>query len=1001
MKYLISVLLLATSSVYADIIIVNNDSTNEGFNDTSSVVAIGGNTATTLGQQRLAVFEKAADILNATYDIAQAVKVASSFDPLTCSSGSAVLGQAGPAAVEFDYSTHNITPHALYNQQLGSDSDSGTPEINAQFNSAIDNNDNCLYATNWYYGFDAPTGNDKSLLSVVLHEILHGMGFLSYMGSNGVSTGGWNTSNGFEEGFDPYTRMLKDESTGSMLTALSSSARVSAMTSGTNLVWSGTNVNTESPSYSAGVNNSQIQLYAPSSYESGSSVSHFDTAVTANELMEPQYTEFLNTAGLAEQLLVDIGWSYNTTNLPNSAPVMTQITSVTLAEDSTDTVSLSATDSDGDPLTFTLSSADSSLGASVTGTTLTLNPSTNYNGSGSVTVQVSDGTDTDSTTLTVNVTAVNDAPILTGIGNQTILEDTSVNITLNATDIENDTLAYSLVSASSQLNAVISGSVLTMTPASNYNGSGSITLQVSDASTSDSETFSVNVLNNNDAPTIASISTVEFNYDSSAAITLSGSDIDGDTLTYSAVSADTGIITTSIAGNQLTLTSASNAISSTTVTVTVDDGNANATTSFTVELTDPTIIEPLTLSIAGHSISGGDTITTLALDSISMLPAGGDGGFTFTAEFNGADITSLLSTSGSSVVLDMPESGAFSGTYTVTMTDGLGSNASFYIERPLRLSTSVTPVLEGSSNVRLIIEGAPATTEILLDSDSSLSFSDANGVTIASVEASDSTNVAESNTISPTSFNAATAVLVTNDSTATTITASAANIPDTVFDVAYVARRTVTLTIFDESGNTVTDANIIIDDERMEEWELETEFTSASDGTITFDVPELELLINISAEEFNSLTYALPHTLSDSGNEASIVMAAVNTAYELTGVISAQGFDFNDEMPTLEIQLNDGSIAIPEVEQLNATQLQYTWASSLSSSLPEALSVSHSAVTNIDIALHPAFETEAIDIILISNNSTETAAGNALWLLLAGLLLIRRTKLMNSDVENN
>lgn len=985
MKRLIPALLLATSISYADIVIVNNDSGGEGFNDISSVSAVGGNTATTLGQQRLAVFEKAADILNATYDIAQAVKVASSFDPLTCSSGSAILGQAGPAAVEFDYSTHNITPHALYNQQLGSDSDSGTPEINAQFNSAIDNNDNCLYATNWYYGFDAPTGNDKSLLSVVLHEILHGMGFLSYMGSNGVSTGGWNTSNGFEEGFDPYTRMLKDESTGSMLTALSSSARVSAMTSGTNLVWSGTNVNTESSSYSAGVNNSQIQLYAPSSYASGSSVSHFDTAVTANELMEPQYTEFLDTAGLAEQLLVDIGWAYNSSNVPNSPPVITPITSITLAEDGTQNITLTATDADNDTLTYTLSSADSSLGASVSGSTLTLTPNANYNGSGSVTVQVSDGTDTDSDTATVNVTAVNDAPVLTGIGSQTMLEDTSVTITLGATDIENDTLTYSLVSSSAQLNASISGQVVTVTPVANYNGSGTISVQVTDGGLTDSETFNVTVQNNNDSPTLASISTTQFNYDSSTTVTLSGSDIDGDSLSFTAVSADTGIVTTSVSGDQLTLTSTSNVTASTTVTVTVDDGNATADTTFTVNLTDPNIVEPLSITIDGSSVSNGSTVTGL-LSTITLLPAGGDEDFTFTAQFGGNDATGLLSTNGSTAILNLPEIGAFAGTYTIILTDGLGSSASFYIERPMRLSTSVTPVLEGSNTALILIEGAPATTEVLLDSDSTLSFSDIIGNTIASIETTDSAN---DDTIT---FNMASAMLETNDSTATTITASAANISDSLLEIEYVARRTVLLLITDEFGNPIPGAELNVTDERMSDWGLEADFTSDANGNITLELPQLALDLNISATEFDDLNLALNATDID----GTAVLLAINNAYELLGQVRASGFDFSNEAPVLEIILNDGSIEVPEIETLNNTQINYTWNSSLTSSIPETLIVRHSAVNDIEIALNPAFDTETVDIILVSEISTDTAAdtaaGNALWLLFAGLLLIRRSQ---------
>ncbi|MEQ3761425.1 MAG: Ig-like domain-containing protein [Alcanivorax sp.] len=978
MKHLFSVLLLtAASHAFADVVIVNNDSGGEGFNDTTSVSAVGGNTATTLGAQRLAVFQEAADILNATYDITAVVKVASTFDPLSCSSSSAVLGQAGPAAVEFDYSTHSLTPHALYNQTVNADADAGVAEINAQFNSAIDNNDNCLFNTNWYYGFDAPSGNGKSLLSVVLHEILHGMGFLTYLQSNGQSGAGWNTVNGFEEAFDPYTRLMKDASSGQFLTAQAISTRASVMTSNGNLVWGGSEVNGEASNYSSGINNGEVRLYAPSSYESGSTASHFDTALSPNELMEPQYTEFLDTPGLAEQLLKDIGWDYNAANIPNSAPVMGAISNVTVNEDASTTVSLSATDANSDPLTYSITSADSSLGASISGATITIAPSANYNGSGSITAQVSDGTDTDTVTFTVTVTAVNDAPVLTGVGTQTMLEDTSVNITLNATDIESDSLTYSLTSASAQLNASISGAVLTLTPAANYNGSGSVTVQVADASLSDSETFSVTVQNSNDAPSISAISDVEFDYDSSTTITLAGNDIDGDSLTYSAVSADTGIVTTSVSGNQLTLTSATSAIASTSITVTVNDGNATANTTFTVDLTDPATVDPITLTIAGSSISDGDTASG-ALGTITLIPTGGDGDYTLTAEFNGSDVSDLLTASGSSVALNLPDEGAFAGTYTVVVTDGLSTSASFYVERPLRLSTSVTPILEGSDTARLIIEGAPASTEILLSSDSSLSFSNAEGVTIASVDASDSENNEE------TAYNPATAVLISNDSTATTITASAANIPDSTLDLVYVARRSVTLMIKDESGNPIADADVTIDDDRMIEWGLTTEFTSASDGSITFDVPELALTVNVSATLYDDTSL----TLSATGTEVNAVMSAASTEYQLAGQINARGFDFDSELPALEIHLNDGTTTTPVVEKISNTQVSYTWESSLSSSLPESLSVSHSEVVDVDIALNPAFEEENINLTLVSDSSTDSGAGNALWLLLLSLVLI-------------
>ncbi|MEK9713544.1 MAG: tandem-95 repeat protein, partial [Thalassolituus sp.] len=512
----------------ATIVIVNNDSAGEGFNDPTPVLAVGGNSGMTLGNQRLNVFNKAAEILNETFQIDTIVKVGSSFDPLTCSTYYATLGQAGPAAVEFDYGTHSITPHALHNQLVGYDSDTGQVEITAQFNSSIDNNDSCLIGTNWYYGYDAPSGYDNSLLSVVLHEIMHGMGFLSYLQYTGESGAGWNTIYGFEEGFDPYTRKLKDASSGQLLTNQAPSTRYSVMRSGNQLVWNGTEANAQSGNYSSGTNAGQIQMYAPASYTSGSSVSHFDTAMTPNDLMEPQYTEFLNTAGLAEQLLVDIGWNYNSASLPNSPPFLSAIGNRSLSEDGTLNVSLGASDSDGDALTFSLVSSSAALNASVTGSTLSINPIANFNGSGTLTVQVSDGTNTDSETITVTVTPVNDAPVFTSTGTQSVNEDSSATVNLSASDVDGDSLTYSITSATAALGASISGSVVSLNPTANFTGSGSVTVQVSDGSLTDTDTFTVNVINQNDAPVLTAIGNQSMNEDTTLNVSLSATDVDGD-----------------------------------------------------------------------------------------------------------------------------------------------------------------------------------------------------------------------------------------------------------------------------------------------------------------------------------------------------------------------------------------------------------------------------------------------------------------------------------------
>jgi hypothetical protein len=48
-------------------------------------------------------------------------------------------------------------------------------------------------------------------------------------------------------------------------------------------------------------------MYAPSSLQQGSSVAHFDTTLTPNELMEP-FDAPASVDTLTIQLMADIGW---------------------------------------------------------------------------------------------------------------------------------------------------------------------------------------------------------------------------------------------------------------------------------------------------------------------------------------------------------------------------------------------------------------------------------------------------------------------------------------------------------------------------------------------------------------------------------------------------------------------------------------------------------------------------------------------------------------------
>ena len=96
-----------------------------GFNDPTPAAPIGGNTGTTRGQQRLIAFQFAADVWGALLPSPVEIKVTASFDPLTCSPTSAVLGSAGTrlAFTDFAGAPQAATwyPAALANKLAGYD----------------------------------------------------------------------------------------------------------------------------------------------------------------------------------------------------------------------------------------------------------------------------------------------------------------------------------------------------------------------------------------------------------------------------------------------------------------------------------------------------------------------------------------------------------------------------------------------------------------------------------------------------------------------------------------------------------------------------------------------------------------------------------------------------------------------------------------------------------------------------------------------------------------
>jgi subtilisin-like proprotein convertase family protein len=347
----------------------------------------------------------------------------------------------------------------------------------------------------------------------------------------------------------------------------------------------------------------------------------------------------------------------------NYAPTITGIPNQTIDED-TSTAALPFTISDVETpagsLTLSGGSSDPTLvptnrivfGGSGANRTVTVSPATNQNGIVTITVSVSDGTNSASTNFVVTVRAVNYAPTLTGIANQTIDEDTStpaLAFTINDVETPAGSLTLSKGSSNPTLvptnNIVLGGSganrTVTVSPATNQNGIVTITLSVSDGTNSVSTNFVVTVRAVNDAPTISDIPD-QFTPVNTAtpalAFTINDVETPAGSLTLSGGSSNPSLVPTnrivfggSGANRTVTVSPATNQTGSVTITVTVSDGTNSTSDTFllVVENASPTMgaIADQTVYVdqpALMVLNVGDAetaVTNLQLNLVSSNPA--------------------------------------------------------------------------------------------------------------------------------------------------------------------------------------------------------------------------------------------------------------------------------------------------------------------------------------------------------------------------------------------
>lgn len=205
-----------------------------GFFDATPAVPVGGNSGTSVGEQRRNAFEAALAVYAKALDGTIPVVVNAEFKPLPCTGGVGIMGQAAPAELAAGVSGLDAKvayPIALANQIAKKDISPTGPDIEASFNGGVGQGD-CSDFPAWYYGLDQKAGDNTDLVGVLLHELAHGLGFESFMDvETGVPT--------LAGGTDVFSRHLLDNLTNKRFDQMTDAERALATRSPRQVVWDG------------------------------------------------------------------------------------------------------------------------------------------------------------------------------------------------------------------------------------------------------------------------------------------------------------------------------------------------------------------------------------------------------------------------------------------------------------------------------------------------------------------------------------------------------------------------------------------------------------------------------------------------------------------------------------------------------------------------------------------------------------------------------------------
>lgn len=372
----------------------------------------------------------------------------------------------------------------------------------------------------------------------------------------------------------------------------------------------------------------------------------------------------------------------------NLAPEHADV-NINAEEDIQTSLALSPNDNENDSVSYTIVT-EPSKGILVieNDETVTYRGASNENGSDSAQLLVTDVHGGASLfDVTIEIAPVNDAPVLES-STVNATEDITANEVILATDIDSESLTFTLVTQAEHGSAQLTeAGELTYLSNTHFNGEDSIEIQVADGDGGvDNKTLTIIVAPINDDPVYSGNISSEANEDTSLSFDLSATDVDGDDISFEIITLPDGW-NGDIDEMILTVTPKENDNGDFTIVIGVNDGSTVTQQSLSVSLAPINDAPTYSNDVMSLSATSGQTRNVV----IAASDVDGDA-LTYEISEQATNGTATVDENGT--VTYVPNAG-YTGadSFTITATDDAGESVSISVN----VTVSAPPVVQERS----------------------------------------------------------------------------------------------------------------------------------------------------------------------------------------------------------------------------------------------------------------------------------------------------------------